>query len=85
MRPASIRVLSNAASYDEIIASMHVHKELKHLHASAVQGYAFFLYQGGTTSVLCVLPGGNTVVVPTILDHLHTDPDLLYVMGYGIS
>ena len=83
MRPASIRVVSNDASYDEIIASMDSHPELKHLHASAVQGYAFFLYQGGTSSVLCVLPGGSTVIVPTRLDHLNTDPNLLYVMGYG--
>jgi len=74
------------ASYNDMQRNISTHPKLKHIHACATQGSAFFLYKGGSHKVLSVMPGGETHVVhlkhTNPLIQFHTEPGVVYIFGY---
>ena len=74
------------ATYREMQNNISKHPRLKHIHACATQGSAFFIYKGCTHQVLTVMPGGDTHVVylkhTNPLLQLRTQPGIVYIFGY---
>ena len=89
MRPSSVLVLDEKATYAEIthmLGCEHIaHKQLRTLRTCAENGAMFMLYRGRSSDVMCVLPGGGTHVVPVDLRHMETERDRLYVQCYDRS
>ena len=75
------------ASYEEIARNMSTHPKLKHIHACAVKGSAFFIYKGCARRVLSILPGGEPHIVhlkpKNPLLGIHTEPGVVYIFGYS--
>ena len=74
------------ASYEEIERNMSKHPKLKHIHACALKGSAFFIYKGCSRKVLTILPGGEAHIVHLKTNNpligIHTEPGTVYVFGY---
>lgn len=89
MRPLSTRVFKLDASYEDIMASVDAHKELKAMKRTVMEeSVVFFIYRGGedTAMVMMNMDGEFCMHVKdcTKVKRLHSDPDFLYALCYGI-
>ena len=87
MRPLSTRVLEIEASYDEIMASVDTHKDLKQMKKAVMEAnVVFFIYRGCDDKAIIMMNCGEFYMqvcpCPKVL-RLKTNPDLIYALCYG--
>lgn len=90
MKPLSTRIIKSDASYEEIMASVDTHTDLKHMKRTVLdEGVCFFIYRGGHDEALLMIRQEGSLYMkvcpcPKVLD-LKTNPELLYAMCYGVE
>ena len=89
MRPLSTRAFKLDASYKDIMASVDTHRELKAMKRAVMEeSVVFFVYRGGddTAMVMMNVDGEFCMHVKDCskVKRLHSDPDLLYALCYGV-
>ena len=89
MRPLSTRVLKTSATYEEILASVHTHEELKKMRDVVLsEGVCFFIYRGRDDHAIVMMKQNDELYMsvcpcPSVL-RFDTDHNLLYAMCYGV-
>ena len=88
MRPLSTRVLETEASYQDIMASVDTHKDLKQMkHTVMEENVVFFVYRGCEDKAIIMMncEGFYMQVCPCPkVMRLKTNPDLVYALCYGV-
>ena len=88
MRPLSTRVIQSDASYQDIMASVDTHKELKKMKRVVMEeNVVFFIYRGCDDKAIIMMCQDKFYM--SICDcpkvtKLKSDPDLLYALCYGV-
>jgi len=88
MRPLSTRVLRTDASYDDIIASVDSHKDLKAMKKVVIEeNVVFFVYRGCEDRAIIMMMADEFHMqvcdCPKVLK-LKSNPDLVYALCYGV-
>lgn len=87
MRPLSTRVIETDASYEDIIASVDTHKDLKAMKRVVMEEHVvFFIYRGCEDKAIVMM--NNDGFFMSVCDcpkvtRLRSDPDLVYALCYG--
>ena len=89
MRPLSTRAFQLDATYQEIMASVGTHKELKAMKTTVMEeGVVFFVYRGGDDIAIVMMRMGGEFCMHVCpcpkVKQLNTNKDLLYALCYGI-
>ena len=88
MRPLSTRVIETQASYQDIMASVDDHKELKQMKKTVMEeNVVFFVYRGCEDKAIIMMNCEGFYMqvcpCPKVLK-LKTNPDLVYALCYGV-
>ena len=88
MRPLSTRVIETDASYQDIMASVDDHKELKQMKKTVMEeNVVFFIYRGCEDKAIIMMNCEGFYMqvcpCPKVLK-LKTNPDLVYALCYGV-
>ena len=88
MRPLSTRVIQSDASYQDIMASVDTHKELKEMKRVVMEeNVVFFIYRGCEDKAIIMMCHDDFYMsvcdCPKVMK-LKSDPDLLYALCYGV-
>lgn len=88
MRPLSTRILATEASYQDIMASVDTHKDLKQMKKTVMEeSVVFFIYRGCEDNAIIMMncEGFYMQVCPCPkVMRLKTNPDLVYALCYGV-
>lgn len=88
MRPLSTRVIETEASYQDIMASVDTHKDLKQMKKTVMEeNVVFFVYRGCEDKAIIMMncEGFYMQVCPCPKAmRLKTNPDLVYALCYGV-
>ena len=89
MRPLSTRVIESNATYDEIIANVDKHKDLKAMKKCVMEEKTvFFIYRGCEEKaivMMCLNDFYMAVCDCPKVAKMKTNPDLLYALCYGTN
>ena len=87
MRPLSTRVIESDASYEDIIASVDTHKELKAMKKVVMEeNVVFFIYRGCEDKAIIMMCHDDfymSVCDCPRVTKMKTNPGLLYALCYG--
>ena len=88
MRPLSTRVIECDASYEDIIASVDTHKDLKQMKKVVMEeNVVFFIYRGCEDKAIIMMCHDDfymSVCDCPKVAKMKTSPDLLYALCYGV-
>ena len=88
MRPLSTRIIETDATYEEIIASVDKHKDLKAMKKCVMEeNVVFFIYRGCEDKaiiMMCMDEFYMSVCNCPKVTKMKTDPDLIYALSYGV-
>lgn len=88
MRPLSTRILETGASYQDIMACVDTHEDLKQMKKTVMEeSVVFFIYRGCEANAIIMMncEGFYMQVCPCPkVVKLKTNPDLVYALCYGV-
>lgn len=92
MRPVYTKILCLDASYEDILANLFVHTELKKMCEIVLQqkSFCFFIYKGTSDEALVVFNYAGSVrahvcTCPIVCRNFESKPDLIYILCYNAS
>ena len=89
MRPLSTRAIRIDASYEDIMASVDTHNDLKAMKRTVMEeGAVFFVYRGGDDHAIVMMRVDGVFSMHVCpcpkVKKFKTDPDLVYALCYGL-